>query len=44
VVDSYVAFVQARVAHYGAIRELNLAVLGWRLAMGREPLAEGEDP
>lgn len=44
VVDSYTAYVQARVAHYDAIRELNLAVLGWRLAMGQEPLAEGEAP
>jgi outer membrane protein TolC len=44
VVDSYTAYVQARVAHYEAIRELNLAILGWRLAQGREPLAEGEVP
>jgi outer membrane protein len=44
VVDSYSAYVQARVAHYDAIRELNLALLAWRLAQGQEPLAEGEAP
>ena len=44
VVDSYTAYVQARVAHYDAIRELNLALLAWRLAQGREPLMEGEVP
>ena len=36
VVDSYTAYVQARVAHYDAIRELNLALVAWRLAQGRE--------
>ena len=44
VVDSYTAYVQARVAYYDAIRELNLALLAWRLAQGREPLVEGETP
>jgi hypothetical protein len=44
VVDSYTAYVQARVAYYDAIRELNLALLAWRLAQGREPLVEGEAP
>ena len=44
VVDSYTAYVQARVAYYDAIRELNLALLAWRLAQGREPLMEGEAP
>ena len=44
VIDSYTAYVQARIAHYDAIRELNLALLAWRLAQGREPLMEGEAP
>ncbi|HEX2800110.1 MAG TPA: TolC family protein, partial [Thermoanaerobaculia bacterium] len=44
VVDSYTAYVQARVAQYEAIRELNLSLLAWRLAQGGEPLAEGEAP
>ena len=44
VIDSYTAFVQARVAHYEAIRELDLALVAWRLAQGREALAEGEAP
>ncbi len=44
VVDSYTAYVQARVAQYEAIRELNLSLLAWRLAQGGEPLAEGEVP
>ena len=44
VIDSYTAYVQARVAHYDAIRELNLALLAWRLAQGREALVEGEAP
>jgi outer membrane protein TolC len=42
VIDSYTAFVHARLAHYDAIRELNLALLAWRLAQGRDALAEGE--
>ena len=44
VIDSYTAYVQAHVAEYEAIRELNLALLAWRLAQGQEPLAEGEAP
>jgi outer membrane protein TolC len=44
VIDSYTAYVQARIAHYDAIRELNVALLAWRLAQGREPLMEGEAP
>ncbi len=44
VIDSYTAYVQARVAHYDAIRELNVALVAWRLAQGREALAQGEVP
>ena len=44
VIDSYTAYVQARIAHYDAIRELNLALVAWRLAQGQEAIAEGEAP
>jgi outer membrane protein TolC len=43
-IDSYTAFVQARGAHFEAVHDLDLAVVAWRLALGREPLAEGEEP
>jgi len=44
VIDSYTAYAQARAAHFEATYDLNLAIVGWRLAQGREPLAEGEAP
>jgi outer membrane protein TolC len=44
VIDSYTAYVQARIAHDEAVRELNLALVAFRLAQGREPLVEGEAP
>ncbi len=43
-IDAYTAFMQARAAHFEAVHDLDLAVVAWRLALGREPLAEGEAP
>ncbi len=42
VIEAYGAYVQAKAAHLRAIHDLNLAVIAWRLACGRPPLAEGE--
>jgi outer membrane protein TolC len=43
-VEAYSAFVQTRSSHLDAIHALNLAVIEWRMALGREPLEEGESP
>ncbi len=44
VVEAYIAYVQARSAHFQAVHDLSLAVIGWRLARGEDPLPEGENP
>jgi outer membrane protein TolC len=44
VVEAYAAFVQTRSAQLEAVHDLNLALIAWRLALGREPLAPGEAP
>lgn len=43
-IDAYTAYMQARAAHFEAVHDLDLAVVAWRLALGRDPLAEGEAP
>lgn len=44
VIEASTAYLQARAAQLEAVHDLDLAVLGWRLALGRSPLEEGEDP
>ena len=43
-IDSYTAYAQARGAHFEAVHDLDLAVVEWRLALGRPPLAPEESP
>jgi len=43
-VAAYGAAIESRASQLEAIRNLNIAVIAWRLALGRAPLLEGESP
>lgn len=44
VIDAYSNYIQTRSAHLTAVHDLNLAAVGWRLAIGRPAVREGETP